>query len=147
MHADLTTYTTCNMICCTRTVADPGEGPGGTPLFLDQTEAHRAKKLFFGDQPFPHPNPPSRRYLKVWIQHCRIQVYANREAKYEKDVSFRCISSCFRWPNFKFSRGSMPPDLPSVLMFHCSVLPKEGLRTRLRTIASPLICVQPHAPY
>ena len=23
---------------------------------------------------------------------------AQREAKYEKDASFRCISSCFRWP-------------------------------------------------
>ena len=27
VYADLTTCTTCNMICCTRTVADPGEGP------------------------------------------------------------------------------------------------------------------------
>ena len=27
VHADLTTYTACNMICCTRTVTDPGEGP------------------------------------------------------------------------------------------------------------------------
>ena len=33
------------------TVADPGEGPGGPPtpppLFLNQTEAQRAKKKFF----------------------------------------------------------------------------------------------------
>ena len=28
VYADLTTCITCNMICCTRTVADPGEGPG-----------------------------------------------------------------------------------------------------------------------
>ena len=27
VYADLTTCTTCNMICCIRTVADPGEGP------------------------------------------------------------------------------------------------------------------------
>ena len=49
-------------------VADPGEGPGGAapPLFPDQTEARRAKKIFFGDQPPPvskglddRPPPPS----------------------------------------------------------------------------------------
>ena len=32
---------------------DPG-GPG-LPLFLDQTETRRAKKIFFGDRPPPHP--------------------------------------------------------------------------------------------
>ena len=60
VYADLTTCTTCNMICCTRTVADPGDGPGGTPppLFLDQTEAQRAKKLFFWRPAFPPPQPP-----------------------------------------------------------------------------------------
>ena len=33
-------------------VADPGEGPGGAAplLFLDQTEAQRAGKNFFGDE-------------------------------------------------------------------------------------------------
>ena len=34
---------------CTKGVADPGEGPGGTrtpSLFLDQTEARRAEKNF-----------------------------------------------------------------------------------------------------
>ena len=32
-----------------------GRGPGGPPppLFPDQTEARRAKKIFFGDQPPP----------------------------------------------------------------------------------------------
>ena len=31
-------------------MADPGEGPGGPghPLFLDQTEAQRAEKIFWG---------------------------------------------------------------------------------------------------
>ena len=54
-------------------VADPGEGPGGArppPLFLDQTEARRAEKIFWGA-----PGPPYLRvwmtapafYLKVWI--------------------------------------------------------------------------------
>ena len=53
-----------------RLVADPGEGPRGPapPLFLDQTEARRAEKLFWGDRPSPlskrlddrHPQPPSQ---------------------------------------------------------------------------------------
>ena len=62
------------------TVADPGEGPGGVrplPLFLDQTEARRAKKHFFGRPPPPPPiskdlddrhPPPLPPYLKVWIR-------------------------------------------------------------------------------
>ena len=35
------------------TVADPGEGPGGPgpPSFLDQNEARRAEKNFFGGWP------------------------------------------------------------------------------------------------
>ena len=37
------------------TVADPG----GSPLFLDQTEARRAEERFFGDRPPPRPHPPS----------------------------------------------------------------------------------------
>ena len=41
-----------------------------------------------------------------------------------------------------FLRGACPWTSPaSMLMFHRSVPPKEGLRTRLQTIASPLICV------
>ena len=32
---------------------------GRSTLFLDQTEARRAKKIFFGDRP-----PP---YIRVWI--------------------------------------------------------------------------------
>ena len=44
------------------------------PLFLDQTEAQRAEKNFFGAPP-PRlskglDNPPP--YLKVWICHCTI---------------------------------------------------------------------------
>ena len=41
-------------------VANPGEGPGepaSAPLVLDQTEARRAKKKFFGDHPPPPPSP------------------------------------------------------------------------------------------
>ena len=36
-------------------MADPGEGPGGPghPLFLDQTEAQRAEKIFFGRAAHP----------------------------------------------------------------------------------------------
>ena len=44
-------------------VADPGEGRGGadSPLFLDQIEDLRAKKIFFVTAP---PPPP---YLRVWM--------------------------------------------------------------------------------
>ena len=44
-----------------KSVADPGEGPGGPapPLCLDQTAAPRAKKIFLGD------GPPL--YLRIWI--------------------------------------------------------------------------------
>ena len=46
------------------------------PLFLYQTEARRAEKIFFGDQ--PHPPPPRSQglddrlppvILKIWIRH------------------------------------------------------------------------------
>ena len=55
------------------TVADLGEA--GPPLlfsFLDQTEARRAEKNFFGNRPplsqgLDDRAPP---YLKVWIGHC-----------------------------------------------------------------------------
>ena len=48
-----------------------------SPLFLDQTEAWRAEKKFFWDQPpSPSPSPYLRAcmtgpppYLKVWISH------------------------------------------------------------------------------
>ena len=65
-------------------MADPGKGPGGPappPLFLDQTEAQKAKKNFFGD----HPPPPLSKglddraptYLKVWIQHWLVPNWEN----------------------------------------------------------------------
>ena len=41
------------------TVADLGEGRGGGSLFLDQTDAQRAKQIFFGDHP-PAPPPLPR---------------------------------------------------------------------------------------
>ena len=53
-----------------------GRGPG-PPIFLDQTEAQRAKK--FWDWPCPPylrvwMTPPAP-YLKVWIRHCNISIY------------------------------------------------------------------------
>ena len=60
---------------CSLTLADPGKGPGGAglPLFFDQTEARRAKKLFLETAPLPPSylrvwmtGPPT--YLKVWIR-------------------------------------------------------------------------------
>ena len=41
-------------------VADPGEGPSPRPpLIVDQTEARRAEKIFFGDR--------APAYLRVWM--------------------------------------------------------------------------------
>ena len=47
-----------------RAVADPGEGPGGPvpPLFLEQAEAKRAKKIFLETD-----QPPPTAYLRVWM--------------------------------------------------------------------------------
>ena len=42
----------------------PLQGRACPPLFLDQTEAQRAKKTFFWDCPHPPPPPP---YLRVWM--------------------------------------------------------------------------------
>ena len=42
-----------------------GGSRGGPPLFLDQTEARRAKKIFFGD----YPPPP---YLRIWMTHLEL---------------------------------------------------------------------------
>ena len=56
-------------------VADPGEGPRGAapdPLFLDQTEAWRAEKVFFETGPSFSSPPP---YLKVKIHHCIPHVF------------------------------------------------------------------------
>ena len=58
-------------------VADPGEGPWHPPLFLDQTVARRAQKIFLLLAPLylrvwmTAPLP----YLKVWIRHCGGGVY------------------------------------------------------------------------
>ena len=58
-------------------MADPGDGPGGPappPLFLDQTEAQRAEKIFLGHRPAPLSqgldDPPPPLYLKVWFRRC-----------------------------------------------------------------------------
>ena len=61
-----------------------GAGGPAPPLLLDQTEARRAEKIFFGDRhPSSPPPPPSPShylwvwmtgplpYLKVWILHCK----------------------------------------------------------------------------
>ena len=40
------------------TVADPGDAPHPPTLFLDQTEARRVEKRFFGDRSPPPPSPP-----------------------------------------------------------------------------------------
>ena len=81
VHADLTTYTAWNMICCTRTVTDPGEGPAPRLIFRPNW-GWKGQQIFFWRPAFPLPQPPSPRYLKVWIQYYRVRVYAHREAKY-----------------------------------------------------------------
>ena len=40
-------------------MVDPAGGPGGPPLFLDQTEAQRAQKIFSETGPLP--------YLRAWM--------------------------------------------------------------------------------
>ena len=58
------------------TVTDIGEGPGpGPSIFLDQTEARRAKKNFFGDCPTPSPPPlpPPSKGLDDWSQSGTVQ--------------------------------------------------------------------------
>ena len=57
------------------------QGRGLVPLFLDQTEARRAEKSFFGDRaPLVSlgldDRPPL--YLKVWIRHCTVQAQYKR---------------------------------------------------------------------
>ena len=49
-------------------MADPGEGPGGPappPLFVHETEAPKAEKIFLKKP----PPPPPPIYLKVWIRN------------------------------------------------------------------------------
>ena len=81
-------------------MGDPGEDP---LLFLDQTEAQRAEKIFFRDHPPPAPLsqglddrfpplpptsplspptsplspplPPSPPYSEVWIRHCKFTIF------------------------------------------------------------------------
>ena len=59
VYADLTICTTCNMICCTRTVADPGDGPGGTPPIFRPDWGSKGQKTFFLETSLsPTPTPP-----------------------------------------------------------------------------------------
>ena len=50
------------MLCCSGG-SRGGFWGGCPPLFLDQTEAQRAKKKWGGDRAFPP-------YFRVWIWHC-----------------------------------------------------------------------------
>ena len=70
--------------CLYRSVADPGEGPGGPapPLFFDQTLARRAQKNFL-DRPIPlisgsgWPGPPLSEGLDA-----RMQVHYNDQVTF-----------------------------------------------------------------
>ena len=60
-----------------------GGGGRHPPLSLDQTEARKAEKKFFGD---PYPSP----YLKVWICHCK---RGNWETKFHGFYKVACVAS------------------------------------------------------
>ena len=50
------------------TMTDIGEGPGpGPSIFLDQTEARRAKRKFFWRLPNPLTAPPPPPHQRVWM--------------------------------------------------------------------------------
>ena len=138
---DLTTCTTCNMIVVPEQWRIQERGP--RPLNFRPNWGSKGQKIFFWRPAFPLPQPPLPRYLKVWIQQCRIRV---RCMPIER-LSIRRMPVLGAFPVVldglisNFLGGACPADLPSVLIFHRSVLPKEGLRTRLQTTTSPLICV------
>ena len=61
-------------------MADPGEGPRPPcPLFLDQTEAQRAEKNFFGEQP------------SLWIRHWYQTMVIDLTGQLSRDV-IGCLS-------------------------------------------------------
>ena len=64
-------------------MADLGEVPRGgrPPLFLDQTEARRAKKNLFGD-----PLPP---YLRVWMIATELCNYQQQQNFINKQINLQ----------------------------------------------------------
>ena len=61
--------------------------PQYTPLFLDQTEARRAEKTFFGECP-----PPAPPYLRVWMTTPHISQVVGDEAKMAaRETSHRLV--------------------------------------------------------
>ena len=66
-------------------VADPGEGPGEPPLFVDQTE--------------PPPPPP---YLKVWVRQCELSIERRTKRKF--------VFPCSRTVTFDQFRSSLGPS-------------------------------------
>ena len=57
-----------------------GARPPPPPLILDQTEARRAEKMFFGDR---LPPPP---YLRVWIRRCYLAIFYRFRSQKRKKV-------------------------------------------------------------
>ena len=76
------------------TVADPEKGPGGgaPALLLDQNEAWRAKKQFFGDH---------RPYLRVWMTAATPSppppAPTLSEGAYPPLPQFRCLTNKFNF--------------------------------------------------
>ena len=69
-------------------VANPGEGPA--PLFLDQTEAKRAEKKFFGHR----PPPPLSQGFGTGDEQLKVKSLISRVACYADDTKiFKSIDS------------------------------------------------------
>ena len=73
-------------------MADPGEGPGGPghPLFLDQTEAQRAEKIFWGAPLLPIiSRSGASTVLPMLIMSSAIYYLYLQVVFHEKDFLFR----------------------------------------------------------
>ena len=62
-------YPFCGFAVVNQPVANPGEAGGSPPLFLDETEVRRAKKIIFGDRsPLSKgmDDPPPPLISRIW---------------------------------------------------------------------------------
>ena len=78
-----------------------GSREGGHPLFVDQTEAQRAKKLFLETAPPPYLRvwmsaPPP--YLKLWICHSIILLLnglSKQKVLFSSTICYLRLAECF----------------------------------------------------
>ena len=77
-----------------------GSREGGPPLFVDQFEAQRAKKLVLETAPSPSLRvwisaPP---YLKLWIRHCIILLLhglLKQKVLFSSTICYLRLAECF----------------------------------------------------